>query len=140
MTKGRIVICVCAVILVALLVLGFLWARRQQNVPEETTVPTTEAPTTEVTVQPTTQPVETTEAEEKNIYWVFAHGGLRVRSGPSTQYEVVGGLEDGDTIEVLEWKDGWAYIESPVKGWCSGSYIHKLGRSEEHTSELQSLS
>jgi hypothetical protein len=127
MTKGRIILCICAVILVALLVLGFLWARRQQTIPEETTVPTTEAPTTEATTQPTTQPVETTEAEEKNMYWVFAYGGLWVRSGPSTEYTVVGSLEDGDTVEVLEWKDGWAYIEKPIKGWCSGSYIHKLG-------------
>lgn len=126
MTKSKLWICVCALAAVLLLLLGFLWGKHRQEVPEETTTaPTTTTAATEAT-QPTADPTETTE-EPKQLYWVFAYGGLWVRSGPSTENALVGSLEDGDVIEVLQWKEGWAYIEAPVKGWCSGDYLHKLG-------------
>ncbi len=123
MKKGRILICVCAIIAVLLLLLGILWSCRQEKDPEPST------PSTAATTEATTAPAETTESleTEKQMYWVFAHGGLWVRTGPGTDYVLSGSLEDGQEIEVLTWKDGWAYIEKPVKGWCSGEYIHKLG-------------
>lgn len=124
MTKGRICICICAVIAVLALLLGFLWSCQREDAPEPSTTASTG--TTVATAAATTAPTETTEAESR-IYWVFAYGGLRIRSGPGTDYEIIGSLEDGDEIEVLTWKDGWAYIEQPVKGWCSGDYLHKLG-------------
>ncbi len=122
MKKGRVLVCVCAIIAV-LLLLGILWSCRQEKDPEPTT------PSTAATTEVTTAPAETTESmqTEKQMYWVFAHGGLWVRTGPGTDYVLAGSLEDGQEIEVLTWKDGWAYIEKPVKGWCSGEYIHKLG-------------
>lgn len=128
MTKSRIWICVCAAVAVLLLLLGFLFSC-QPNKDPQPSVPTTTAATTEATTAPTTEPTQTTEPTEepKQMYWVFAHGGLWVRTGPGTGYELAGSLEDGEEIEVLTWKDGWAYIEKPVKGWCSGKYIHKLG-------------
>lgn len=123
MKKGRILICVCAIIAVLLLLLGILWSCRQEKDPEPST------PSTAATTEATTAPAETTESleTEKQMYWVFAYGGLWVRTGPGTDYVLSGSLEDGQEIEVLTWKDGWAYIEKPVKGWCSGEYIHKLG-------------
>ncbi len=124
MTKGRIWICVCAIIAVLLLLLGILWSCQKEKDPEPSETGTT-APA-ESTTTPTTAPAETTEPE-KQMYWVFAQGGLWVRTGPGTGYELAGSLEDGEEIEVLTWKDGWAYIEKPIKGWCSGDYIHKLG-------------
>ncbi len=125
MKKGRIWICVCApVAVLLLLLLGFLWSCQSEK-GSESTEPATTAATESATIS-TTTPTQTTEAD-KQIYWVFAHGGLWVRTGPGTGYELAGSLEDGEEIEVLQWKDGWAYIEEPVKGWCSGDYIHKLG-------------
>lgn len=123
MKKGRILVCVCAIVAVLLLLLGILWSCRQEKDPEPST------PSTAATTEATTVPAETTESmqTEKQMYWVFAHGGLWVRTGPGTDYVLSGSLEDGQEIEVLTWKDGWAYIEKPVKGWCSGEYIHKLG-------------
>ena len=124
MTKGRLCICVCAVIAVLVFLLGFLWSCQREE-PTETTATSTTAATQATTVT-TTVPTETTE-KEQDIYWVFAYGGLWVRTGPSTDYALAGSLDDGEEIEVLSWKDGWAYIEQPVKGWCSGDYLHKLG-------------
>ncbi len=123
MTKGKVILIIAAVVLVAAVVAVIIFVRPGEPAPTEAT---TTAPTTETTTAPTTAPTEAT-AEDKQLYWVFAQGGLWVRQGPSTDYVLVGSLEDGETIEVLAWKDGWAYIEEPVKGWCSGDYIHKLG-------------
>lgn len=124
MTKGRIWICVSAGVAVLLLLLGILWSCGKEK-DSDPTVPSTNG-TTETTTAPTTVPAETTEPE-KQMYWVFAQGGLWVRTGPGTEYALAGSLEDGQEIEVMTWKDGWAYIEKPLKGWCSGDYIHKLG-------------
>lgn len=120
MTKGRIVLIIVAVLLVAAVVALAVFVRPGEPAATEAT---TTAPTTEATTVSTTMP----EEAEQQLYWVFAQGGLWVRQGPGTDYVLVGSLEDGETIEVLAWQDGWAYIEKPVKGWCSGEYIHKLG-------------
>lgn len=120
MTKGRIVLIIVAVLLVAAVVALAVFVRPGEPAATEAT---TTAPTTEATTASTTMP----EEAEQQLYWVFAQGGLWVRQGPGTDYVLVGSLEDGETIEVLAWQDGWAYIEKPVKGWCSGDYIHKLG-------------
>ena len=127
MTKNKLLICICALAAVLAVLLCFLFvSRNQDKEPEATTTePSSTAATTEAT-EPSSDPTGTTE-EEKQMYWVFAHGGLWVRTGPGTDYVLAGSLEDGEVIEVLDWKDGWAYIEKPVKGWCSGDYIHKLG-------------
>ena len=124
MTKGRIWICICVIIAALLLLLGILWGCQKEKDPEPSETGTTVAAGS--ATASTTAPAETTEPE-KQMYWVFAQGGLWVRTGPGTDYELAGSLEDGEEIEVLQWQDGWAYIEAPVKGWCSGDYIHKLG-------------
>ena len=125
MTKGRIWICVCAAIVVLLLlVLGVLRCCQPEKDSEPSVPATTE--TTGTTTESTTAPTGSTE-QEKQMYWVFAYGGLWVRTGPGTDYELAGSLDDGEEIEVLRWQDGWAYLEAPIKGWCSGDYIHKLG-------------
>ena len=131
MKKSGIWIVLCIVIAVLLLLLCILENYPQEIDPELSVPSTTETTegineTTEETTEPATMTTQAT-APEETIYWVFAHGGLRVRTGPGTAYELVGSLEDGVEIEVLTWKDGWAYIEKPLKGWCSGEYIHKLG-------------
>lgn len=98
---------------------GSTEATRDQPGPVETTQP-----------PETAAPAETTQAttpEEPRSYWVWAYGGLRVRKGPGTEYEMVGSLEDGDVVQPLKWQDGWAYIEAPFTGWCSADYLYELG-------------
>lgn len=126
MTKGRLYIRICAVIMALTLLPGCLFGCRQDGPSAPSSASTISTTTTEPTTEATTLPTETTEAESQ-IYWVFAYGGLWVRTGPGTDYALAGSLKDGEEIEVRTWKDGWAYIEKPVKGWCSGNYLHKLG-------------
>lgn len=97
----------------------------------------TEAPTIVPTRPPvaTLPPVPSTEATEEptlpepdpDLYWICAVGGLRVRTGPGQGYEAVGLLDDGTIVRPLRWSNGWAYIDFPLEGWCSGDYLYQLG-------------
>lgn len=51
---------------------------------------------------------------------VIADGGLRVRAGAGSNYEVVSGLEYGDRVTILETKNGWGRIDA---GWISMAYV-----------------
>lgn len=51
---------------------------------------------------------------------VIADGGLRVRAGAGSNYEVVSGLEYGDRVTILETKNGWGRINA---GWVSMDFI-----------------
>lgn len=49
---------------------------------------------------------------------------LNVRSGPSTSYNVIGGLKKGDKVEILSSDNGWYRIKYGSKtAWVSGKYI-----------------
>lgn len=50
---------------------------------------------------------------------------LRIRAKPSTKYEVVGQLNKGDVVKVVEEKEGWLKIIAPevVSGWMSNKFI-----------------
>lgn len=89
--------------------------------------PETTMPAATMTPQPqATQPVYTEPAETEPpvvYYWVRADGGLNVRKGPGQNHDVVGRLDNGAQVVPLEWENGWAYIEYPLKGWCSGDYL-----------------
>jgi hypothetical protein len=64
---------------------------------------------------------------EGGSYWVWADGGLNVRSGPGRDYKSIGMLQDFDVITPVTWENGWAYIERPYKGWLSGECLYPLG-------------
>ena len=64
---------------------------------------------------------------EGGSYWVWADGGLNVRSGPGKDYKSIGMLHDFDVITPVKWENGWAYIERPYKGWLSGECLYPLG-------------
>lgn len=58
---------------------------------------------------------------------------LRVRSGPSTGYDVVAYLQNGDRVEILEQKLVGAMVWGKIdKGWISLSYV-TLDKQEEET-------
>lgn len=89
----------------------------------EVTPPENEEPETPEPEQPATP--------KKQMGTVKVSDCLRVRSGPSTGYDVVAYLNNGDRIEILEQKligsMVWGKIE---KGWISLSYV-TLDKQEE---------
>ena len=48
---------------------------------------------------------------------------LNVRSGPSTNYSIIGKLSKGTAVTVSQVNGSWSYITSPVSGWVSNSYL-----------------
>jgi uncharacterized protein YraI len=54
-------------------------------------------------------------------------GHLNVRSGPGTNYDIIGELSKGDTVKVRGYNDyeepDWAYITYPQTGWVKMSYL-----------------
>ena len=65
---------------------------------------------------------------------VSSDGGLRIRSGPSTDYERIGGMPDGASCTITKREnDGWYRVEyNGITGYSSAEYI-KL--SKESTPE-----
>lgn len=65
------------------------------------------------------------EAEENKPgkYRVTA-SSLNVRSGIGTSYGIIGTLSSGDTVDVIEFKDGWGKIDYNGRdAWVSASYL-----------------
>ena len=60
---------------------------------------------------------------------VSADGGLNVRSGPSTDYDRINGLNDGSSVTIVEISNGWYKISSPCSGWVSADYVTLSGTS-----------
>ena len=53
--------------------------------------------------------------------------GLNKRSGPGTDYDVIGYVEEGRTLSIIKTKNGWGKIKGG--GWISMSYTKKLSGS-----------
>ena len=89
--------------------------------PTEPTVPPTEPPT-----EPTVPPTEPTEPEEpkKVMGTIRVSDSLRVRNGPGTGYAVVGGLKNGERVEILDQQTVGSMVWGKIsKGWISMSYV-----------------
>lgn len=49
---------------------------------------------------------------------------LRVRSGPSTDTEQIGGIPNGSIVAVSEIKNGWGHVVyGDINGWCSMEFL-----------------
>ena len=48
---------------------------------------------------------------------------LNVRSGPGSGYARINALARGDRVNVVESRDGWSRIDSPVSGWASAGLL-----------------
>ena len=94
--------------------------QEEQTPPQEEQKPTTKPTEPEVPAAPKTQ-----------MGTVKVSDCLRVRSGPSTGYEVVAYLNNGDRVEVLEQKIIGSMVWGKInQGWISLSYV-TLDRTEE---------
>lgn len=58
---------------------------------------------------------------------------LRVRSGPGTNYDVIGRLPKGEVVDVMvECPGGWAYIDDDGdQGYVNSSYLKRLPEEEQ---------
>ena len=78
--------------------------------------------------QPTTQPreIEHRDIRTGNYVRVTGTSILNIRSGPGTNYRVLGMLRGGEEIKVIQFSRGWAQIQSDdgyLTGWVSGRYL-----------------
>jgi len=53
-------------------------------------------------------------------YRVIARGGLRLREGPGTQFDIIGGLPFGQIVFVVSISEGWARVDSEGDGRSDG--------------------
>lgn len=77
----------------------------------------------------TDEPKERTGNMEKR-YKVVPDVGLKIRKGPGTGYDRVGGYTKGTVITVLEESDGWGRTD---KGWVSMDYLEPVEDEEAQT-------
>lgn len=111
------------------------------NNTEPTTAPST-APTTEATTAPTTaeenanagNPNNTTTATVTNTngkYGVVVTNNLNIRSEASTNGNIVGTLNYGDRVSILQRSNEWGKISS---GWINLSYVYLDGENGNNPS------
>ena len=106
---------------------------QEETKPEE---PKPEEPKPEETKPEETEPEETKPeeqepAQKKQMGTVKVADVLRIRSGPSTGYDVVGYLNNGDRVEILEQKIVGSMVWGKIStGWISLSYV-TLDKTEE---------
>ncbi len=63
--------------------------------------------------------------DDEELYGTITADGLRIRSGPGTEYDTVGSLEEGDEVTILNRKkdengNTWGRIR---EGWISMKYV-----------------
>jgi uncharacterized protein YgiM (DUF1202 family) len=63
-------------------------------------------------------------------YIVVARAGLRLREGPGTQFDVVGGLRHGQLVFVTSIADGWVRVDVEgdglVDGFASAGFLEPV--------------
>jgi SH3 domain protein len=78
--------------------------------------------------------------------WVKDELRLNLRTGPGTQFRIMGAVKTGDAAQVLERGDGWTKIRvaSLGEGWIPEGYLQsespartRLARSEAQTNEFR---
>lgn len=83
----------------------------------------TTTPPAQETKPEETKPTEP-ETTEKGKMGTVNTTDLRIRSGPSTAYEVLGYLNTGDRVEILEQKSSGSMMWGKIsKGWISMDYV-----------------
>ena len=88
--------------------------------------PATQAPATQ---PPATQPPATQAPTTRRGTVVNAADGLNIRSGPGVNYDKIGKLANGTTVDVLEAVSGWYKISfvntngTTGEGYVSGDYL-----------------
>lgn len=64
------------------------------------------------------------ESPPKANYKIVNANSLRVRSGPSVEYQVINQLSLSDRVQVKQNQNGWSLIVgNDVEGWVSSKYL-----------------
>ena len=67
-----------------------------------------------------------TSPSTKNPHMVqITASELNIRSGPGTQYQILGCIKDRGCYTIVEEKDGWGLLKSKV-GWICLQYTRKI--------------
>ncbi|MEM1427771.1 MAG: SH3 domain-containing protein, partial [Cyanobacteria bacterium P01_H01_bin.130] len=62
-----------------------------------------------------------------------------VRSGPGKHHSVVGTLDNGTSIEVINVQEGWLHLANPVRGWIAETLAVSAGRGISGSMALSSM-
>ena len=63
--------------------------------------------------------------------------GLRVRKGPGTGFQVIGSLNRGQAVEILNSNDDWTEIRTPaLQGWVSKEFIQSNNSKKQGTTAI----
>lgn len=92
---------------------------------DATTEQPTKQPTQEPTKAPTQEPTQPTFTVNEMNTTMYVVSGVNVRSGPSTDYEVIGSLGQNAKINVTgQASTGWYRIEyNGAVGYCANGYL-----------------
>ena len=65
------------------------------------------------------------DAEARERAWVRGEIRLNVRSGPGTQFRILGGVATGDGLVITRRGDGWieVQLEDGITGWIPEGYL-----------------
>ena len=94
-------------------------SEKEPDKPKEDSKP---EPLPEPTPEPT--PAPDPEPVPLGRYRVCVKTHLNVRSGPSTSYEIIWKLQNGDEIAIYEIDDGWGRIDE--YGWVCMKYLVQI--------------
>jgi hypothetical protein len=63
-------------------------------------------------------------------YRVIARGGVRLREGPGTEFDIIGGLPFGQIVFVLSNSEGWARVDiegdGRIDGFASAGFLERV--------------
>jgi len=77
--------------------------------------------------------------------WVKDELRLNLRTGPGTQFRIIGVIKSGDRVEILERRDGWTQVRprGEEAGWIPEGYLQptipariRLSEAEAQLAEL----
>lgn len=142
-----IVICVVLAIIIAILLISGRKDKKEVPAVEETPlIPAAEVIATPVPATPTPEPVaypgeaiiteitganlevfpaETDYVTEATTATVSTSGSdLNLRRGPASSFGLVTTIDNGTTLDVYAYKNGWALVKFGTSwGWCSKDYL-----------------
>ncbi len=101
---------------------------------------TTPLPSIVPTISPLPTTVPTTSDNVEKI-GASTTDDLNVRSGASTSYGIIGKLNKGDKVTILDTSNGWYNVRlaNNVEGWVSSSYITLQVSDDANTSISQGI-
>ena len=119
-----------ALVLALLMFASLVGCKKDDDAPESTPAPSTnapsEAPSVTSTETPTEVPTEvpteapTTTPKDDTVLGTVSVSKLNIRKGPATGYPQNGSYVKDDRIEILEIKDGWGRTN---KGWVDLEFV-----------------